>query len=90
MTLAPEAPAHAGLLGEAPPSPAGPIDAAAAAALATPPEIATWQQRLRCAPAAVLLLYLQPVSIGIGLAFLAAAGTANLLSRRARPVGGPP
>jgi TRAP transporter 4TM/12TM fusion protein len=50
---------------------------------------ATWWQRLLCVPAAVLLLYLQPVTIGIGLAFLAAAVVANLITRNrsARPVG---
>ena len=53
---------------------------------------ATRLQRLLCAPAAVLLLYLQPVAIGIGLAFLAAAVVANLITNRKRvaePVGGP-
>ena len=53
---------------------------------------ATRLQRLACAPAAVLLLYLQPVAIGIGLAFLAAAVVANLITNRKRvaePVGGP-
>jgi len=53
---------------------------------------ATRSQRLLCAPAALLLLYLQPVAIGIGLAFLAAAGVANLITTRkhvAEPVGGP-
>jgi cytochrome P450 len=40
MTLAPEAPVPGGgLIGEAPPSPAGPIDAAEAASLPTPPMI---------------------------------------------------
>jgi cytochrome P450 len=40
MTLAPEAPVNgSGLIGEAPPSPAGPIDAAEAASLPTPPMI---------------------------------------------------
>jgi cytochrome P450 len=40
MTLAPEAPLSGhGLIGEAPPSPAGPIDAAEAASLPTPPMI---------------------------------------------------
>jgi len=50
---------------------------------------ATRLQRLLCLPAAVLLLYLQPVSVGVGLAFLAAAVTANLITRNrsARPVG---
>jgi TRAP-type uncharacterized transport system fused permease subunit len=50
---------------------------------------ATRLQRLLCLPAAVLLLYLQPVTIGIGLAFLAAAVAANLITRNrsVRPVG---
>jgi TRAP transporter 4TM/12TM fusion protein len=50
---------------------------------------ATWLQRLLCLPAAVLLLYLQPVTIGIGLAFLAAAVALNLITRNrsVRPVG---
>jgi TRAP transporter 4TM/12TM fusion protein len=50
---------------------------------------ATRLQRLLCLPAAVLLLYLQPITIGIGLAFLAAAVAANLITRNrsARPVG---
>jgi len=50
---------------------------------------ATRLQRLLCLPAAVLLLYLQPVSVGVGLAFLAAAVTANLITRNrsTRPVG---
>jgi cytochrome P450 len=40
MTLAPEAPVNgSGLIGEAPPSPAGPIDAAEAASLPAPPMI---------------------------------------------------
>src|SRR4029453_19072631 len=34
---------------------------------------ASWPQRLLCVPAAVLLLYLQPLSIAIGLGFLAVA-----------------
>ncbi len=52
---------------------------------------ASWTQRLLCVPAAVLLLYLQPVTIAIGLAFLAAAVVANLITRNrsAEPVGEP-
>jgi TRAP transporter 4TM/12TM fusion protein len=42
---------------------------------------ASWPQRLLCVPAAVLLLYLQPVSIAIGLGFLAIAVIANLVTR---------
>jgi TRAP-type uncharacterized transport system fused permease subunit len=43
---------------------------------------ANWPQRLLCVPAAVLLLYLQPLSIAIGLGFLAVAVIANLLTRK--------
>ena len=52
---------------------------------------AAWPQRLLCVPAAVLLLYLQPVSIAIGLGFLAVAVVANLFTRNrsAHPVGEP-
>jgi TRAP transporter 4TM/12TM fusion protein len=39
-------------------------------------------QRVLCVPAAVLLLYLQPLTIAVGLAFLAAAVGANLVTRR--------
>jgi TRAP transporter 4TM/12TM fusion protein len=52
---------------------------------------ATRLQRLLCVPAALLLLYLQPVTVGIGLAFLAVACAANLITRKhaARPVEEP-
>ena len=52
---------------------------------------ATRLQRLLCVPAALLLLYLQPVTIGVGLAFLAVAAVANLITRQrtARPAEGP-
>jgi len=50
---------------------------------------ASWVQRLLCAPAAILLLYLQPLTVGVGLAFLTAAVVANLITRSARPVGEP-
>jgi TRAP transporter 4TM/12TM fusion protein len=52
---------------------------------------ATTLQRLLCVPAAVLLLYLQPTTIAVGLAFLAVAVIANLITRKrtARPVGEP-
>ena len=46
---------------------------------------ATWVQRLLCVPAAVLLLYLQPLTVGVGLAFLAAAVAANLITRSRSP-----
>jgi hypothetical protein len=52
---------------------------------------ATRLQRLLCVPAAILLLYLQPVTVGIGVAFLAVAVVANLITRNrsAQPVGEP-
>jgi TRAP-type uncharacterized transport system fused permease subunit len=57
---------------------------------------ASWPQRLLCVPAAVLLLYLQPLSIAIGLGFLAVAVIANLVrpngpgrNRSAATVGEP-
>ena len=52
---------------------------------------ATRLQRLLCVPAALLLLYLQPVTIGLGLAFLAVAAVANLITRQrtARPAEEP-
>jgi TRAP-type uncharacterized transport system fused permease subunit len=52
---------------------------------------ATPLQRLLCVPAALLLLYLQPVTIGVGLAFLAVACVANLITRQrtARPAEEP-
>ena len=46
---------------------------------------ATRVQRLLCVPAAALLLYLQPLTVGVGLAFLAAAVTANLITRKPEP-----
>jgi len=51
---------------------------------------ARWQ-RLLCVPAAILLLYLQPVTVGIGVAFLVTAVVANLITRNrsAQPVGEP-
>jgi TRAP transporter 4TM/12TM fusion protein len=52
---------------------------------------ATRLQRVLCAPAAVLLLYLQPLTVVAGLAFLAAAVAANLVTRHrtAEPLGEP-
>lgn len=43
---------------------------------------ADWPQRLLCLPAALLLLYLHPVTIAVGLAFGAAAVIVNLLARQ--------
>ncbi|MFL6143409.1 MAG: TRAP transporter permease [Labedaea sp.] len=42
---------------------------------------AAWPERLLCLPAALLLLYLQPISIGIGLACAAAAVVVHLATR---------
>jgi TRAP-type uncharacterized transport system fused permease subunit len=57
---------------------------------------ASWPQRLLCVPAALLLLYLQPITIAVGLGFLAVAVIANLVrphhpgrNRSVQPVGGP-
>ena len=52
---------------------------------------ASWPQRLLCVPAAALLLYLQPLTIAVGLGFLAVAVIANLVTRNrsAQPVGEP-
>ena len=50
---------------------------------------ATRLQRVLCVPAAVLLLYLQPLTVVAGLAFLAAAVAANLVTRHRTPLGEP-
>ncbi|HWM56972.1 MAG TPA: TRAP transporter fused permease subunit [Pseudonocardia sp.] len=57
---------------------------------------ASWPQRLLCVPAALLLLYLQPITIAVGLGFLGVAVIANLArphhpgrNRSVQPVGGP-
>ena len=42
-------------------------------------------ERLLCVPAALLLLYLVPVSIAIGLALLAAAVVLHVVGRRGHP-----
>lgn len=47
-------------------------------------------QRALCVPAALLLLYLQPLSIAIGLGFLAVAVALNLLSPKEPTVPDPP
>jgi TRAP-type uncharacterized transport system fused permease subunit len=51
---------------------------------------ATWPQRALCVPAAVLLLYLQPLTVVAGLAFLAVAVAANLVTRHRTPLGEQP
>jgi TRAP-type uncharacterized transport system fused permease subunit len=43
---------------------------------------ARWPERALCVPAALLLLYLQPLSIAIGVGFFVAAVVINLLGRR--------
>ncbi|MGM1058769.1 TRAP transporter permease [Saccharothrix sp. Mg75] len=43
---------------------------------------ARWPERALCAPAAVALLYLQPVTIAVGLGFLAAAVAVHLVLRK--------
>ncbi|XVS64270.1 TRAP transporter permease [Actinosynnema sp. CA-299493] len=43
---------------------------------------ARWPERVLCAPAAVALLYLQPVTIAVGLGFLLAAVAVHVVLRR--------
>jgi len=43
---------------------------------------AGWPERLLCVPAALLLLYLQPITIGLGLGFLVLAVGLHLVLRR--------
>ncbi|WP_158847185.1 TRAP transporter permease [Saccharothrix deserti] len=43
---------------------------------------ARWPERALCAPAAVALLYLQPVTIAVGLGFLVAAVAVHVVLRR--------
>ena len=43
---------------------------------------ARWPERALCAPAAVALLYLQPVTIAVGLGFLLVAVAVHVVSRR--------
>jgi TRAP-type uncharacterized transport system fused permease subunit len=45
---------------------------------------ARWPERLLCLPAALLLLYLQPLSVGIGIACFAAAIVMHVLARGSR------
>jgi TRAP-type uncharacterized transport system fused permease subunit len=42
---------------------------------------ARWPERLLCLPAALLLLYLQPITVGIGIACLAAAVAVHVVTR---------
>ncbi|TQM82158.1 TRAP transporter 4TM/12TM fusion protein [Saccharothrix saharensis] len=48
---------------------------------------ARWPERVLCAPAAVALLYLQPVTIAVGSAFLLAAVAVHVVLRRKTPSG---
>ena len=50
---------------------------------------AGWPERLLCAPAAALLLYLNPMTIAVGAALLAVAAAVNLLMARRRPTESP-
>jgi TRAP-type uncharacterized transport system fused permease subunit len=50
---------------------------------------AGWPVRLLCAPAAALLLYLNPVTIAVGIGLLVVAVGLNLMIARARPVQSP-
>lgn len=50
---------------------------------------AGWPERLLCAPAAALLLYLQPVTIGVGAGLLAIAVIVHLITARTPPTESP-
>jgi TRAP-type uncharacterized transport system fused permease subunit len=51
---------------------------------------ARWPERALCVPAALLLLYLQPLSIAIGVGFVVVAVVVHLLGRRRSSVEGAP
>jgi TRAP transporter 4TM/12TM fusion protein len=46
---------------------------------------ARWPERVLCGAAAIFLLYLEPLTVGIGLALLAGAVLVHLAQRRLRP-----
>jgi TRAP transporter 4TM/12TM fusion protein len=46
---------------------------------------AGWPERLLCAGAAICLLYLEPLTVGVGLALFAGALLIHLLARRRKP-----
>jgi TRAP-type uncharacterized transport system fused permease subunit len=46
---------------------------------------ARWPERALCVPAALLLLYLQPLSIAIGIGFAVVAVVVHLLGRKTTP-----
>ncbi|HKH52206.1 MAG TPA: TRAP transporter fused permease subunit, partial [Mycobacterium sp.] len=50
---------------------------------------AGWPERILCAPAAALLLYLNPVTIAVGTALLVVAVAINLVMARRRPAESP-
>lgn len=50
---------------------------------------AGWPERLLCAPAAALLLYLHPMTMAVGAGLLAAAVVVNLVMARRRPAESP-
>ena len=50
---------------------------------------AGWPERLLCAPAAALLLYLNPVTIAVGAALVAVAAAINLITSRRPPTESP-
>ncbi|PRZ32762.1 TRAP transporter 4TM/12TM fusion protein [Antricoccus suffuscus] len=50
-------------------------------------DAATWYERLLCVPGALLLLYLQPLSIGIGMAFLVVAVALNFIRTKTNTSG---
>lgn len=50
---------------------------------------AGWPERLLCAPAAALLLYLHPMTMAVGAGLLAAAVVVNLIMARRRPAESP-
>jgi TRAP-type uncharacterized transport system fused permease subunit len=50
---------------------------------------ARWPERALCVPAALLLLYLQPLSIAIGVGFVVVAVVVHVVGRRSSPEGAP-
>jgi TRAP-type uncharacterized transport system fused permease subunit len=50
---------------------------------------AAWPERVLCAPAAALLLYLNPVTIAAGVGLLAVAVAVHLVMARRRPTESP-
>jgi TRAP-type uncharacterized transport system fused permease subunit len=50
---------------------------------------ARWPERALCVPAAVLLLYLDPVTIAVGMGILAVAVAVHLVTARRSPTESP-